>query len=334
MNERKREEKMRIAFVGAGWVANRHLGCLSAEADVQVVGHVSPVSKELDVATHRWGGRGYRTVKDLLANEKVDAAWITVPPGEHGEIEALFLAHGIPLFIEKPLSADRETGERIGATIREKGVIAAVGYHWRAMDTIPEVRQRLAGNPVRMVLAAWHDSTPPPVWWRHQHTSGGQMVEQATHLVDLARYLIGEAKLLEACAGDRPRAAYPDADVASVSTALLRFADDVPGVFSATCLLGGPAEIYVKLICEGLLITITQTGVTYETGKEKHEIHLGKDPFLAEDQAFLQAIQSDDPRMLFSSYEDALKTHGLCHDILDQYQRAKDISGEEMPIST
>jgi myo-inositol 2-dehydrogenase / D-chiro-inositol 1-dehydrogenase len=315
-----REEKMRIAFVGAGWVANRHLRSLATEADVEVVGHISPLPKELDVATHRWGGRGYRTVKDLLANEKVDAAWITVPPGEHGEIEAIFLDQGIPLFIEKPLSADRETGERIGAAIREKGVIAAVGYHWRAMETIPEVRQSLASNPVRMVLAAWHDSTPPPLWWRHHETSGGQMVEQATHLVDLARYLVGEARLLQSCAADCPRAAYPDADVASVSAALLRFAEDVPGVFSATCVLGGPAEIYVKLVCEGLLITITQTGVTYETGKEKREVRLEKDPFLIEDRAFLQAVRGDDPRLLFSSYEDALKTHALCHDILEQYQ--------------
>lgn len=311
---------MKIAFVGAGWVANRHLGSLAAEADVQVVGHVSPLPNELDVATHRWGGGGYRTVKDLLASEKVDAAWITVPPGEHGEIEAMFLERGIPLFIEKPLSADRETGERIGAVIREKGVIAAVGYHWRAMETIPEVKHSLTSNPARMVLAAWHDSTPPPLWWRHQATSGGQMVEQATHLVDLARYLIGEAVLLDACAADRPCAAYPDADVACVSAALLRFAEGVPGVFSATCVLGGPAEIYVKLVCEGLLITITQTGVTYETGKEKREVRLCNDPFLSEDRAFLEAVRCDDPGLLFCSYADALKTHALCHDILERYQ--------------
>jgi predicted dehydrogenase len=106
--------------------------------------------------------------------------------------------------------------------------------------------------------------------------------------------------------------------VASVSAALLRFADGAPGVFSATCVLGGPAEIYVKLICEGLLITITQTGVRYDLKNEQREVRLGQDPFLVEDQAFLRAVQRGDPGLLFSSYEDALKTHALCHDILEQ----------------
>jgi hypothetical protein len=46
------------------------------------------------------------------------------------------------------------------------------------------------------------------------------------------------------------------------------------------------------------------------------------DPFLNEDRAFMQAIKHNDPGLLFSSYEDALKTHELCHNILERYQKA------------
>lgn len=313
---------MKIAFIGAGWVANRHLSSLATQESVEVVGHVSPVLKELELAIRHWGGRGYTTVKDLLAHETIDAAWITVPPGEHGEIEYAFLDRNIPLFIEKPLSANREIGEEIAAKIKQKQIIAAVGYHWRAMDTIAEVRKMLEQNPPRMVTAAWHDKTPPPVWWRIQSKSGGQMVEQATHLFDLARFLLGEAKVSGSIATVHPRLAYPDADVANVSAALLKFKNNTPGVFSATCLLGGAAAIYIQFICEGLLITITQTGVKYETETEKREVALGNDPFLEEDCAFLRAIQRKDPTIIFSGYEDALKTHLLCHDVLEMSQRA------------
>lgn len=312
---------MKIAFIGAGWVAGRHLGQLITQKDLEIVGHVSPVAQELEAATRQWGGRAYSSVADLLKHEKVEAAWITVPPGEHGQIEVAFIERGIPIFVEKPLSADRETGEKIGAKMREKGVIAGVGYHWRAMDTLAEVKERLAGNLPRMVLAAWHDATPPPVWWRHQKTSGGQIVEQATHLFDLARCLVGEARVLDASAAIHPRLAYPDADVASVSAALLRFNDSIPGVFSATCLLGSQAEVYLKMVCEGLLITVTQTEVVYETHSEKRKVRLGNDPFLTEDRAFIRAIQSNDPSLLYSSYEDALITHALCHDVLEKYQK-------------
>ncbi len=313
---------MKIAFVGAGWVAGRHLGQLTTQSDLEIVGHVSPVAAEREAATRRWGGRAYTTVADLLSHEKVEAAWITVPPGDHGAIEDAFLERSIPLFIEKPLSADRATGVKIGEKIQKKGLIAAVGYHWRAMDTLIEVKKRLAKNPPRMVLAAWHDSTPPPVWWRHQKTSGGQMVEQVTHLFDLARYLVGEGQVLDSSATAHPHPIYADADVANVSAALLNFPKGVPGVFSATCLLGGPAEIYLKLVCEGLLVSITQTDVTYETAKEKQIVRLGNDPFLTEDRAFITAIKKNDPGLIYSSYTDALLTHALCHDVLEKSQRA------------
>ena len=312
---------MKIAFVGAGWVANRHLSQLVQEKDLEIVGHVSPIAAELDAATSRWGGRGYQTVQDLLKAEKVDAAWITVPPAEHGEIECAFLDKGIPLFIEKPLSADRATGERIGEIIREKGVVAAVGYHWRAMDTLPEVKRFLLKNPARMVLAAWHDSTPPPAWWHKQSTSGGQMVEQATHLFDLARYLVGEARVMHALAHKNQRPAYPHSDVADVSAALVAFPAGVPGVFSATCALSSQLEVYVKIVCEGTMITITQTSVTFDSGSTKREFHVVEDPFLVEDKAFIKAIRVNDPALLFSNYQDALKTHSLCHDVLEKYQK-------------
>lgn len=312
---------MKIAFVGAGWVANRHLAKLVEEAGVELVGHVSPVPKELEAATKRWGGRGYGSVDDLLKNEVVDAAWITIPPAEHGKLEMAFIDRAIPIFVEKPLSANRTTGEEIGIKIKEKGVIAAVGYHWRAMDTLPEVIKFITENPVRMVLAAWHDSTPPPVWWRHQKTSGGQMVEQATHLFDLGRYLVGEVSLVDSIGYINSRPNYPDSDITDVSAALVRFETGAPGVFSATCVLGNQVDVYMKLICEGTMITITQTSLSFESSHQKIEKKVRNDPFLCEDRMFIEAIKKNDPGLLYSSYEDALKTHSLCHDVLEKYQR-------------
>jgi predicted dehydrogenase len=49
---------MKIAFVGAGWVASRHLAMLTTLSDLEIVGHISPLPVELVTATRRWGGRG------------------------------------------------------------------------------------------------------------------------------------------------------------------------------------------------------------------------------------------------------------------------------------
>jgi predicted dehydrogenase len=312
---------VKIAMIGAGF-ANRHLGVLHTEPGVEIVGHVVRAAEARDAQTQHWGGRGYADLESLLKAEKtVDAVWVAVPPDAHGRIERLLLERDIPFFVEKPLSADRRTAEEIGELIDKKRGVVGVGYHWRALDTLPGVREKLAENPPRMVMGAWHDRTPPPGWWRHQASSGGQMVEQATHVIDLARALLGNAVVRDALAFRHTRSQYPDADVDGVSSALLRFPNDTLGVFTATCILGGKAEVQLQLMCEGLLITITQTSVTYDYGREKVEIATGADPILAENRAFIQAVPQRNPSLLYSSYSDALHTHRLCHDILEASQR-------------
>jgi predicted dehydrogenase len=305
----------RVAVIGSGGIARRHIGVLVSEPEVELVGIVTPSPTSAAAAAKRWQRPVYPGVAELLRAQQLDAAWICVPPGQHGEIEQRLVERRIPFFVEKPLAADRETAEAIGAALAGADLIAGAAYHWRALDTIPEVRRTLADSPPRMVFGAWHDTMPPPEWWRHQASGGGQMVEQATHLFDLARLLVGEATVLAATAERYGQAAFPDSDVADASTALLRFAGGATGVFSATALLAGPSFRHVQLVCEGLLITITQQSVIYDRGHEKREVQTGNDPFVTEDRAFLEAVRQSDPTRLYSSYADAVLTHRLCLDV-------------------
>jgi predicted dehydrogenase len=308
---------MKVALIGTGGIARRHAQVLGNESEVEIVGHVSPTAAHAAAAAQRWGGRPYTHHRDLLQHEELDAVWVCVPPNAHGAPEHDLLAAGIPFFVEKPLAADRHTAEQIADAVARSTTIVGVGYHWRALDTLDEVRRTLTKNPPHMVLGAWHDATPPPRWWHNQNESGGQIVEQATHLVDLSRLLVGEAVVLGGSAGYHKRAAYPELDVATHSAALVRFGNGATGVFTATCLLAGPAAIHVQLVCNDLLLTITQHSVTYDGGRQRREVRTGNDPFVAENRAFLDAVRHNNPQLIFSTYADALHTHRLCCDMRD-----------------
>lgn len=308
---------MKIAMIGTGGIARRHAQVIGNEPEVEIVGHVSPTTAHAVAAAQRWGGRPYTHHRDLLQHEEPDAVWVCVPPNAHGALEHDLIAAGIPFFVEKPLATDRSTAEDIAAAVERSGVIVGVGYHWRALDTLAEVQRTLAQNPPRMVFGAWHDATPPPRWWHKQNESGGQIVEQATHLIDLARHLVGEANVIAGSAGHHTRAAYPDLDVATHNAALVRFGNGATGVFTATCLLAGPAAIHVQVVCDGLLITITQHSVIYDGGRQRREVRTGNDPFVAENRAFLDAVRRNDSKLIFSTYADALHTHRLCCDMRD-----------------
>lgn len=308
---------MKAAIIGTGQIAQRHLKALHRIAEVKIVGHLGSSQEKADAAASTWGGRGYSHIDDLIAAEKPDAVWITVPPDQHGKLELTLLDTEVPFLVEKPLSADRATAEAIGEAIARKNALVAAGYNWRANDKLPDVTAALARNPARMVVGAFHGSTPPSEWWIHQSRSGGQIVEQATHLIDLARMLLGEGSVIDARLSYYDRPALPTGDIAGVSAALLSF-EGVVGSFTATCILANGAGAQLQLMCENMLITIRRDSVSYDDGNTVRVETANVDTYEAQNRAFLQAIQSGDRRHIFSDYADALRSHRLCHDILER----------------
>jgi myo-inositol 2-dehydrogenase/D-chiro-inositol 1-dehydrogenase len=141
-------------------------------------------------------------------------------------------------------------------------------------------------------------------------------VEQATHLIDLARLLLGEGEVVSASGARWPRSDHPDSDVADVSAALVQFGD-MPALFSASCVLRTSHSVHLQLICPGRVVTITEQQVQIQAGAASTTLLTTVDPFLAEDLNFLSAVRDGDPNAVLSSYADALASHRLCCAIRD-----------------
>src|SRR4029077_8948101 len=70
----------------------------------------------------------------------------------------------------------------------------------------------------------WRDDTPGPDGWGRVAQGGGQVVEQATHLYDLARHLAGEATVVGAVStAVPPPPSDRVVDVVGSTSAVLRF---------------------------------------------------------------------------------------------------------------
>jgi myo-inositol 2-dehydrogenase / D-chiro-inositol 1-dehydrogenase len=301
---------VRVAVLGSGGVAGRHLGVLAQIDGVEVVGHLSTAPARASAQAARWGGRAYSDLLELLDRERPEAAWVCVTPDRHGQVEEALVERQVPFFVEKPLSVDLATAERIAGRLAERPLVTAVGYKFRALDTLPRLRELLAERPARLLLASWHDATPSPTWWRDPARSGGQVIEQATHLVDLARVLVGEGEVLSSALAAR-RA---DTGLAQVSAALLRFGD-APAVLTAACLLEGKQSAQLQLVCEGRVLTQHEHGLLVEAGRARDDVRVFADPFRVEDQAFVRAVTDADPQQVLCDYADALRTHRLCAQI-------------------
>jgi predicted dehydrogenase len=296
-------------LVGAGNVAQRHGRVLTTFDDVQLVGVTDVIA---DAARRLAEAHGVPAFPDLTAllNADLDAVYICVPPFAHGPVEELVLAAGLPMFVEKPLAVDLPTAQRIAEAVAARGILAAVGHHWRYLDLVERARQLLADRPVRLVNCFWLDKLPPVTWWTRRGLSGGPVVEQAVHVLDLARLLAGEVSQVYATAGCTPPPV-DDADVDAATAATLRFTSGAVGTLATTCVLGWKHRAGLEVYADRFALSLGEEALVVHDGDR--EYRLPGDPVAARtavDRAFVDAVRGvgDDIR---APYADAFRTHRL-----------------------
>jgi myo-inositol 2-dehydrogenase/D-chiro-inositol 1-dehydrogenase len=297
---------VRVGMLGAGFVARRHVDRLAAIPGARVAAVADPQRERADALAAECGAVAVAGVEDLVS-EGLDCLYVCIPPWQHGHPEEVAIAAGLPMFVEKPLAADLSSAEGIAGRIRAAGLLAVVGYQWRYLDTLDTAKDLLAERPARMVLGSWLDKAPGTPWWSDQQRSGGQTVEQVTHLLDAARVLMGEVLSVRA---DGSRDPEGPGDILHATTSTVRFGSGAVGSFSSTCLLRGGYRMAVELFAPGLALRLTERDLLVMDADGERTVLPGVDPVLEADRAFLAAVRGEDAD-LRSPYEEALQTHRL-----------------------
>jgi predicted dehydrogenase len=313
--------EQRLALIGAGWISGYHLAALDRLGRTRLVAVASGSLASAGAVALSRGVPGYAIdqLDVMLDTERPEVAFVAVPPaGAVGILERL-VERGIPFLTEKPLAAlDAAGPARVAAAVEATGLVTAVGYHLRGLEAMTEVRERLAAQPALLMTARWLGDTPPQAWWRAAATGGGQVIEQATHFYDLARWLVGEAHVVAAASTQAQPFALPGVELVDSTAALLEFDSGAIGSFANSRRLAAAAVAEVELVCPDLLITIrklpqaqTTWEVVFNDGRSSRTIPPGRDPYEVQAEAFLDAVEQGNPAQVLSTYPDALQTDRL-----------------------
>lgn len=293
----------RVGIIGAGNVAARHADVLSAFPDVTIAGIADTDSHKAEALASRHGCPAFGGHADLLGAGGLDAVYVCVPPFAHGNPEHDVLSCDLPIFVEKPLSLDLPTAEKIASEIERRSLPSAVGHHWRYLDIVERARGLLDGRPVRLALGHWLDKVPPVAWWLKRSMSGGQILEQAVHVLDLARMLVGEVAMVHAV----PEENTVDGEVDRATAAVLRFAGGAAGLLATSCLLTRKHRVGLEVCADGIALELSETRllvdgerVIEDDGRAKTRV----------DREFIDAVQGKDADVR-APYGEALRTHRL-----------------------
>lgn len=300
---------LKVGFLGVGEIARTHQNYVRSIEGVEIVAHCDLIPERVDAAVFEFGGRGYLSFDEMLANEKLDALYICTPPYAHGEVEIKAAEAGIHMFIEKPVALSLEVAGRVAEAIEKSGVICSVGYQLRYHELIPRIQKELEGNPVLLYCGRYYCPLPPggKPWWHRKSMSGGQTVEQTTHIIDLARYLVGEISEVYAHAAMRYYKRTPMNDVEDVTAVLFEFENGAFGTLTSTTVMEVSWHIEVDIVIPKRRIEFIGNTLRIKDGTVE-EVKAQKDWRGEVDRAFIEAIRTGDASLIRSSYRDAMQT--------------------------
>lgn len=311
---------LNIAVVGIGTFGAKHIKAIQRLG----LGNVTAVVSRKNPRRLVPDADVYRTAAELFEKRRPDALIITVPPSAHGDAEILAAENGVPFFVEKPVSNDINTALEILGKVQESGIITSVGYHSRYSPAIAKAKEIIADEKPQTIHGYWIDMMPEAPWWGKQALSGGQVVEQATHIVDIFRYLFGEPE--DVCS--RGRKGIISMDSESSSETIMTFPGGLIATLSVSCekrkgsKIGfsiGFADGAAEYTWNGKLSLRNSRG-TITAGPQ-----LPSELYDNELKAFFKAVETNDRSLIRSDYADAVRTLSTTLAIRESIRKRKPV---------
>ena len=239
----------------------------------------------------------------------LDAIVLSVPPAMHKDIELMATSLGIHMYIEKPIDVSLEHAKKIQDLVKKSKVITSVGYQGLCNPLINDIKNSLKNEAVGLVVGKWIGDFPQVHWWRNKELSGGQIVEQTTHIFSALYYLFGDVKSIYA-QGLQGINDYENSTVHDYSSCVLTFKNGVIATIMSGCYvknegvhdIGFTIHTANKIInydWAGKLNIQSQNGVTAKTSTENDHLNCM--------QLFIKAIQNDDRNLILSDYDHGVK---------------------------
>jgi myo-inositol 2-dehydrogenase/D-chiro-inositol 1-dehydrogenase len=299
---------VKIGFIGCGGNARGHMNTLNKMEDVNIIA-VCDIQAELAArAAEMCEAEAFTDHKVMLDKADLDGLYISIPVFAHGAPELDTIKRGLPFYVEKPVAINMEKAQEIQESVEKSNIITCVGYQLRYAGATDSAIEILQGKTLNMVVGKYWCGTgrgSPDAWLRQMAKSGGQVVEQATHTIDMMRYLAGEVKEVFALQENR---VLKETDCPDVNCVCMKFESGAIGSLSATWAYD-PADWSNANVLDVLFeASILHWNGGTTTLTPEPETPLEKKQGQSADRVFVNAVKSGDGSSIRSPYSDAVKS--------------------------
>ena len=273
----------RVALVGCGrW--GRHI-----LRDLIALGCEAPVVARSEASRERAReGGATEIVADIASLAAVDGVVVATPTATHAEVAEEALGLGVPVFVEKPLTAEVDSARRVAAIAPDRLFVMDKWRHHPGVRELARIAQSGELGPVVGIHAR-------RVGLGHPYSDVNAIWILAPHDLSIALEVLGQVP--------RPRSAVPEL-VGGELAGLTAVLGDSPWLVVEVSTLAPGHRRELRLVCEGGVaqldggyaehVIVARAGEIEEEAVERRPI-AGEMPLLAELRAFVEHLQGGPP---------------------------------------
>ncbi len=144
-------EPIRVAVVGAGYIADYHLQILTKTPGVEVVA-VCDLDLERARSAQKTFGIAHGVARPReLVDLGIQVAHVLVPPEYHVDVARDLLEQGIGVFVEKPLALQGSAARELVELARERGLPLGVNHNARFHPAFAQLLERVRRGDIGRV---------------------------------------------------------------------------------------------------------------------------------------------------------------------------------------
>ncbi len=228
------EKIVKLAAIGTGGIWGAHARNLAALGDNEVVA-ICDVSEENRArAAASLNCRAYADIEAMFEQEPhIDAAIACTPATVRRQVIEAAARYKVPLFIEKPPAFSLDDARAIVQITRDSGVPVVVGFMYRFLPVVDRLSELIGGRTINLTQSSFCCPAATgwnlPGWFYIKEKSGGHVLDQAIHVMDLLRFIVGDIVQVQTFGNNLIRAKSNDFTIEDSSSTNLRFASGASG---------------------------------------------------------------------------------------------------------
>ena len=189
-------DKIKLAIVGAGFFAEKHLEVLTTLDDVQIAGIAGRGNPRIHQVADRFGIRNrFDNYERMLDETKPDAVLVLVNASNIFEVSSKVLKRGLPTFLEKPPGLLLNQSKTLRDLASGSGSLSMVGLNRRFYSVAKQAREMIAeAGPLVSIVVEAPERLGEIKGIHPIEITSRLLVANGIHSIDLLRYFGGEVK--------------------------------------------------------------------------------------------------------------------------------------------